>query len=157
VYHNKVKRRELNMKKRGVSGVVTTVLIILIALAAVGIIAGYLIPMLKTSGSEISAVCYNVDVEPVKCSKNTPLPGNVTVNVKRNTGDAELTKLKFVLVNSLTEESTVEEVTAGLVELQTKQYVLPDLNIGEVSVAAIVLDEAGDEKVCQASTARVCN
>jgi len=149
------------MKKRGLSDVITTVLIILIALAAVGIIASYLIPMLKSSSSEISAACYNIDVEPVKCTLNTPVPGNVTVNVKRNIEDATLQKLTFVLESKTTGESMIEEVEIApdeLKELQTKQYVLPDPgDIDSVSVSPVVLNELDEAKVCPTSAPRTCN
>ncbi len=145
--------------KRGLSDVVTTVLIILVALGAVGIIAGFLMPMIKQSSSEISASCFSLKIEPVGCSINAT---NVIVQVKRNPGIATLKELKLVF-ESTTGESKIKEITTEAdmpKELETKLYIPARAEIGitpaKVSVAGVVLNEAGNKKVCDASVKIDC-
>ncbi|MBI2631642.1 hypothetical protein HYW75_01425, partial [Candidatus Pacearchaeota archaeon] len=57
--------------KRGVSDVITTVLIILLVLAAVAIIGGILLRNIGEAGSKIGTqtACLDIDVKPTSCTK----------------------------------------------------------------------------------------
>lgn len=86
-------------RKKGVSGVIVTVLLILVAIAAVGMIFAVVIPFIeKTTGSlEGSADCTTLNLK----IKSAVLIGD-TLNVKmeRVAGDAEITKLQFFIEDS---------------------------------------------------------
>ena len=56
--------------RKGLSDVVTVVLIILLALAAVVIVANFILPFIRGTGGELSAAtaCLDITVEPTACS-----------------------------------------------------------------------------------------
>lgn len=63
-------KRGLSMKNKGLSNLVATVLIVLLALAAVAIVWGFVRPTLDRSGTEIDlqTKCISADVTPVRCT-----------------------------------------------------------------------------------------
>ncbi len=146
------------VNKRGLSGVVTTVLIVLIGLAAVGIIAGFVLPAVQESSSEISASCFQIALTPSGC---TALGNVATVNIKRGPGSASLEELRFVLTNSDGESEVLpQDVTdAELAELQTKSFTaIASAGFVPVSigVAPVVTNEAGEGQLCPESVKVDC-
>ena len=68
--------------KKGVSDVITTVLIILLVLAAVAIIGGILLRNIGEAGSKIGTqtACLDLDVKPVRCTYNSGAGYSVQVS-----------------------------------------------------------------------------
>jgi len=86
--------------KKGVSGIVTVVLLILVAITAVALIAAFLIPFIKgslTESQECFEVLGKVDVVPGQFTCLNATSNEVQVRIKRGfTGDAEISSLAVV-------------------------------------------------------------
>ena len=85
------------VNKKGLSDVVTTVLIVLLTLVAIGVLWSFLQPLFTKSGSKIqqTEACLSLDLEVVNCRA---LSGNVTV--KRNPGAANLKEIRLIFEKS---------------------------------------------------------
>ena len=143
------------LERRGLSDVVTTVLIILVALGAIGIIVGFLMPMIKQGSSQITSACMTLQLEPTKCTYNSTTQ-EAHVLVKRNTGDAELKEVKVVFYAASGETETKNMTSIpGILEtklLNKTTSLIPK----EVKVAGVVITEAGDKKICGESVVESC-
>lgn len=146
-------RGSLNMmNKKGLSDVVTTVLIILLALAAVIIIWSFVRPALLGAGKGITTgtECFKTDVEVISCSATT---NGIVV---RNNG--ELVDVKVVLTASdgstyvklLTDLGSLESATVLEGGLTPATHTIT-ATTDKVSAAAILVDDDGTETVCAPS------
>ena len=81
------------LNKKGLSDVVTTVLIILLVLAAVALIWGFLYPFFKGTGSQITGAtsCMNLQMETVSCLSDGAATDPKPVVTYRWTGGSDLT------------------------------------------------------------------
>lgn len=90
--------------KRGISGVVATILIVLLAVVAVSIVWVVLRPAITESAEKINTKCLEVDMSLDKCTTD----GNVTVTL--NSGD--ITKLKIAFYDTKGDSiDDIKEVT----------------------------------------------
>ncbi|GAG16716.1 unnamed protein product, partial [marine sediment metagenome] len=82
------------MKKRGLSTIVTSLIIILLVLVAVGILYVTYINFVRTGTEDISLGKFTIslEIENVKVNENS-----VDVRVKRNPGKGDLTGIKFAV------------------------------------------------------------
>tara|TARA_Y100000310_G_scaffold227645_1_gene229937 strand:+ start:691 stop:1350 length:660 start_codon:yes stop_codon:yes gene_type:complete len=87
--------RKLINNKKGVSGVVTTVLLILLIVAAIGLIWSFLRPTIEAGVGQVSSVCLTLDIRPVECSTEIN-----KVAVKRFAGDGVVKEVSFVFDES---------------------------------------------------------
>src|SRR3989344_5795732 len=81
--------RKMKMKnKKGLSDIVATVLIVLLALAAVAIVWGFLRPVFTNAASTTSlrSQCISVDVQPTVCTYSDAL---VTAKARNMAGEAK--------------------------------------------------------------------
>ena len=137
------------MNKKGISEVVTAILLVLLAIAAVvivwGVIRGFI-----TKGTGGAAGCASIDISVTAVDENTTVQ---TVTVKRNpnlAGDVELSKIQFVFEKSTGETDSVEADATGMDELDTKifNFISTDADpisaYIEVSAYPIVVSDAGD-------------
>src|SRR3989338_5525955 len=93
---------EFIKNKKAVSDVITTVLIILLVLAAVAIIGGILLRNIGQAGSKIgtSQGCIELDVQPVSCNALLSASNEVTrVLVQRGSrgSDLDISKLNAII------------------------------------------------------------
>jgi len=87
----------LKNNRKGLSDVITTVLIILLVLAAVVLIWSFIRRPLESGGKQIEASgqCLQLDLVPTACTNNS---ANATVTVQWKGGsDVELKKVKIVV------------------------------------------------------------
>lgn len=146
------------MKRRGLSDVVTTVLIILLVLAAVAIIWGYLRGALEQSGSQITGACLTLDLKPLSC--NVSANGlSATVRYGRNSGEATLSNVTLVFADSTgATKSNFSAPTPNA--LETKVYTVDGFTATtkpvSVSVAGTVITESGDSKQCDRTAVVQC-
>ena len=147
-------------KKRGLSDVVTTVLIILLVLAAVAIIWGYLRGSLVSSGQQVTGqtACLNLDLKTIACNLSAgAAPYSATVKYGRNSADANLTGATLVFVDATGASTTnVSEPIPNV--LETKVFTVTGLASKPVSVAiaGTVSTSSGDQNVCDKSDAVTC-
>ncbi len=146
------------MKKRGLSEVVTTVLIILLVLVAIGIIWAAVRPTIESSGSRISGDCLTLQLETVSCafSDNGVTPGLYDVSVMRNVGVGNLQAIKLIFNDGTS--TLVLEQASTIDELNTANFnnVLTGLT-GTVTVksAGVVGLSGGSTQTCNEETATV--
>ena len=154
--------------KKAVSDVITTVLIILLVLAAVAIIGGILLRNIGDAGSKIETqtACLDLDVKPTKCTKATTVATSAIVFVSRGGrgSDAVISDLTFLFedtsskaVTTVVGSATTPIYTSSpLKALETKSYsaTVPASNLN-VRTAATITGSDGKKSVCEPSTVRV--
>ncbi len=148
--------------KKAVSDVITTVLIILLVLAAVAIIGGILLRNIGEAGSKIgtSQGCIELDVQPVSCSglANT-VPANVGVRVLAQRGsrgsNLDISKLNAIIVKG--DGTTVSGVAATVpVALATATIdVVTNTPRKSASISATLRGADGSEQTCEPSNVKV--
>ena len=140
------------MQKRGLSGIVATLLIILLVIVAVGIVWVVVRGVLQEGASEVGFETLTADVEIKKAYVED---GVANVLVKRGTGEGNVVGVKIVLSDG--ENSEVIEEFIDLEKLEEKMfsYDLSALGIpgaNEVIVAPIIELESGEQTLGQANT-----
>ena len=136
--------------KKGLSEVVTTVLIILLVLGAIAIIWAFVGPVIKRSASGISTTSFTVNMQILPNSVVVdPVTKMVTLKIKRETGAGTVSGVKIVLTDSNGNTKAIENKTS-FAELESKTLIISYANstlgsIVEVSVAPIFLNEGNAE------------
>ncbi len=135
------------MNNRGLSDVISTVLIILLVLAAVIIIWFFVRPFLNNVGGQVTGDCVTLNLEPLSCTNN--LTGT-SVQVKRNSGEANLKAIIYLFeVNG---EDRIRNVTSSLQQLETTSDFLTSASIGgkpsKFTIAGIVETSSGNRQTC---------
>lgn len=94
-------------KKRGLSEVVTTVLVILLVLGAIAIIWSFLQPVIKRGAERTAgtAECLNIRLEAVSCKLSS---GQWDVTVKRNPGNGDLKSVVLVFYDAVGQSKSVD-------------------------------------------------
>ncbi len=135
------------MNKRGLSEVVTTLIIILLVLVAIGSVWVIVSNVLSKGSDSIELGKFTIDVNFLKASLNG---SNALLTVKRTSGAGNLTGLKFIISDGFNSED-FDEAT-NLTELQEKTFIVnlsslnPD-NAKTVSVAPIYSSASGKETI----------
>lgn len=145
----------MEMKRRGLSEVVTTVLIILLVLVAIGIIWAAVRPTIENSGSRISGDCLTIQMETLNCSVG---PSNTfNVLVKRNVGTGDLQAVKLIF--SDTDSSQVVEKPTTIGELESVTLASGTLTgisgTVDVKIAPVVGLTGGSTQTCTEETSTV--
>jgi hypothetical protein len=147
------------MEKRGLSNLVATVLIILLALAAVALVWSFLQPSFENTGVKIDlgTQCLNVDIKPLSCVFNTTADNkSAMVNVQYSNGDVE----EVIIVVDWDGVTNVNRAPAPTTELQTEGYAVdPPTGVTgtdptTASVAAVVTDGV-NVQTCPESATKV--
>jgi hypothetical protein len=144
------------MNKKGLSDVVTNVLIILLVVVAIGILWYFVSPLITKSGEKIQQgqQCLNLNLDAVICKVSGV---DAIVNVKRGAGEANLKEVKLIFEKEDgSSESRTEIEVPG--ELETKVYneLTLSSNPKRVSVAGGVANEKGDVSYCAESAKVEC-
>jgi hypothetical protein len=134
------------MQKKGVSQVVTTLIILLVVIVAVGIVAAVIYNMVskgQENVEELGQFNVNLEVEKVLVDDS----GDTQVVIERKQGNADLTGLKFVVSDGLTtqEISYTFPEEDFLEEFDKKEIPLEGLNILVRDVAVIPLIGASQD------------
>ena len=142
------------INKKGLSDVVTTVLIILLALAAVIIIWSFVRPAITGAGKGITTgtECFKTDIEVVSCDDGGTAVGNIGKVVVKNNGQ-KAEKVKVVYTTSAG-VATTEDITS-LASFNSKNVLETDFGTGftivagdKASVSAVIDADDGTETVC---------
>ena len=133
------------MNKRGISGIILTILMIVLALFAVGIVWTIIQNIISEESESIELGLSRLDVEiqGVKIEDD-----NITVDVKRKVGQGNLTGLKFIFSDGENTEDKEREVSLKELEEKSFSFALDELNISEiekVSIAPVFLSSSGEE------------
>lgn len=140
---------------RGLSGIVTTLIIILLVLVAVGVIWGVVNNLLGRSTGTINTAtkCLDVDIRATKVIETTPGTYDVTLSRKPTGEDGFGAKIVFF---SNVSNSVPEDFGTKLNPLQvsTEEIVTsPGLvNANRVEVTPYFNDDSGRDILCQSTT-----
>lgn len=147
------------MSKKGLSGIVTVILFILLILVAIGIVWAFLNPFIGEGASEVASVgdCLQVRLEATSCSGNSPTDYNVTVSRGADSSNLGAIKLIFYDADDNTEVIQNNTIPSAPGSRTYANHVLTSIT-GAVKVGAIaVLDIDGELKTCdQISELRTC-
>lgn len=131
--------------KRGLSTVVTTLIIILLVLVSVGIIWGVVNNLLQKQKEEISTEKFTLDLQVKKFQIVNAT--TVSLNVKRKIGEGELSGVKFVFSDGLNSEIFDDENPIEELGERPYTFTLATLNANEIttiSVAPLIATESGE-------------
>jgi hypothetical protein len=148
--------------KKGLSNIIATVLIVLLALAAIAIIWGFLRKPLETTGESIdlASKCFLVEVEPTGCQTgDTNTTSNVTVQLLSGEAHEITYSIKdstgFTLANRTSATGLQELGSVSFTNIDTTSLD-SDASQWVVEAAAVVADETGVETLtCDVSTETV--
>ena len=153
--------------KKALSDVVATVLIVLLALAAVAIVWSFINPALERSGSQLSdeSLCLNIEVKPLSCRSDGAsgwattieiakgLPNKVTAVIEDGQGDAVSKTFQGA-------PPLLPIVELGTIPISFASGELPanmDYTTSKLKAAAVVRNSAGKDVTCGLSpTIVVC-
>jgi hypothetical protein len=125
---------ELKIDKKGLSSVLTTLIIILLSLVAIGIVWVIISNIISNSSGEIGIEKFSIDINFIKASINGD---NVKMTVKRAVGIGNVSGVKFIISDG--SESEDFTITQSLVELQEKTFtvILESLSPAEIKTASV--------------------
>ncbi|MCA9487529.1 MAG: hypothetical protein KC516_01055 [Nanoarchaeota archaeon] len=134
------------MKKRGLSTVVSTLIIILLVLVSVGIIWGVVSNLLNTQKEKISFDKFSIQLEIKKVQIDSDT-NTTAVTVKRNQGEGEISGMKLIFSDGENSETTD---VSPLGELEQMTYIITLENIDvdnlkKVSIAPFVENIEGEQ------------
>jgi len=148
------------VNKKGLSGIVTTVLVILLALAAVTIIASYILSTVSEGSSQIGAKeeCTSLILEPSRCIVTGD---TATLNIKRLSGDAEVNKITAVFADGTGITTTSSDLTGASNipsqgETKSMSILSGATNSESVAIFATIITEQGQAQSCTESKTITC-
>src|SRR3989344_8936329 len=120
------------MNKRGLSDVVTTVLIILLALAAIVIIWAFVKPVIFSSGGKIESGLFTINFDIPAEKVFVTEDGNITFRLNRKAGAARLVAVQVVFEDENTLERYVKRINyTGANSLEELGSSIININKGE--------------------------
>ena len=133
--------------KRGMSAVVTTLLIILLVIVAIGIVWVVVRNILSKGSDEVSIIGLSIDLEIQKISVS--VDGNVLdVTVKRNSGKGNLLGINFVISDGENSEVVRKDTNMSELDSEVFSFSLNELGLSSfeiVSIAPIYETSSGKE------------
>lgn len=140
--------------KKGLSTVVTTLIIVLLVIVAIGIVWLVIRNVIETGIGNVdyNTKCLSVDMEitDVNCQIT---PDQCEIIYTRNPGGDEISGIKIILNNGTDTGSPMSNQSA-IGPLETNRWgINPNVDLMrpmtlEVNLAAYFLDDSGDEHVC---------
>jgi len=144
--------------KKGLSTVVTTLIIILLVLVAIGVVWVVLRGIIETGAQEVDvgAKCLPIDVRAVSVDCTTT-PGQCDVSLNRKTGGESISGVKLVFTNSTAGRGVnITDFLGNIPELGSATTTVLVTNMGipggngpdSVEVTPYILDSSGNEHIC---------
>ncbi|MBU0894729.1 MAG: hypothetical protein KKF48_00500 [Nanoarchaeota archaeon] len=139
------------MLKKGLSTVVTTVIMILLVLVAVGVVWVVIKNIIEDTTSQITPDKILVSLDIIDVNNGTLTPTVLNIKVKRDPGEGALAAVNFGLSDG-TDTYIFEKTATGLEELEEKTFRITNsdlsdkftfpVTIKEVKIAAVI--DVGD-------------
>ena len=121
-----------NFNKKGISGVILTILMIVLVLVAVVIIWGIIKNLLYKNTEQINFqsgnVLLNLKLQKVEVNSST---GNILVTVQRGSGKGDLTGIAFIISDG--SNSIVVEKTINMSVLEKTSFIITHSELGNIS------------------------
>lgn len=148
------------VNKKGLSDVITTVLIIVIVIVAIGMIAAFLVPLLKGTTDKAQGVntCLTIDVLAKKCevAQNGANDFNVSVLISRGVGKTEISEAKIILEKDDGSSNITNFANpSSLTEYATVSHSLARTNF-KPKFASVAVKLSGANSACDASEEIEC-
>ncbi len=145
------------MQKRGLNAIITTVLIILMAIIAIGLIWTFVRPFVGESSEEIGTIagnCFSLVLEPKSCRYNNSAE-LVSVRVERRTGTSPINGLNFIFSDN-SKRTAVKLEGISLNELESKSFPFSYDLLGDIDLPPSLFTIAGiiDPKVSSCDEVR---
>jgi hypothetical protein len=135
--------------KRGLSSIVTTLIIIVLGLVAIGVVWGVVSGLLKSGGQQTTSSFGQLFITMTLQGVNMKPNGDVDVIVTRNTGAGELKAINFVVSDG--SNSKVIKRATTLQELGTQTFTLNYSELGAMPIKKIsivpVINSNGQETI----------
>lgn len=131
--------------KRGMSEVVTTLIIILLVIVSIGIVWVVVKNILDKGKDEITLTGLTLDLEITKAVVEDEI---LSVTVKRNPGEGDLIGINFVISDGDNSVVVTRDTTLSELGVQTFTFTLSTLAVGEItsiSIAPIFETSSGKE------------
>lgn len=140
------------MKKKGLSAVITTLIIILLVLVAVGIIWVVVRNVVEQGAQQIdiNTKCVAVDVRAVSVTPVAGESGNYSISLNRRAGGGDIGGVKLNVFND-TSSSGVLAFGVAIEELDTRTQKIETAgvtNANKVEFTVFFLDASGNEQLC---------
>lgn len=145
------------MEKRGLSNLIATVLIVLLALAAVAIVWSFIRPPLEDAGRSIGlgTKCLESEAKPTSCVQNSTT--NVTKVMVQHSKGQDVSDVLVVV--DFEDESSGTNNTGPLELFATRTFTVnptsPAAKAKTAGAVSIVSDGEGNTEVCEESIARI--
>ena len=145
----------MTKNKRGMSAIVTTLIIILLVIVAIGII-WVVVKNVLTKGSgqiDLGAKCLNTEVIATKVLCNET--GTCNVTYTRKSGDDEIGGIKILFTNDLGEQNHQEDISGNIntLNVKTEKNINTGIiNCSKVNIAVYYLDASGNEQLCSGTS-----
>ncbi len=136
--------------KKGLSTVLTTLIIILLVLVAIGIVWVVIRGVLETGTGDIgtSVKCLDVDV---KATKVECTVGLCNTTVERSAGGEDISGINLIFSEEDGEANFVRDVIGNIAPLESKTELNVDTGLttpNKVEVAVYFTDESGEKQIC---------
>ena len=137
--------------RKGLSAVVTTLIIILLVLVSVGII-WVVVRGVVESGAEqidVSTKCLGIDIRAVSVEPVNGEEGNYSVNLERKSGGNEIEGIKVNVFND-TDSSGVMDFGVAIEELNEETVILESgiIDANKIEYTAYFKDASGNDVSC---------
>jgi hypothetical protein len=147
----RVRKKKVSHKKneKGLSTIVATLLIILLTLVAVGIVWVVIRNVIQSSAEQVSLGKFTLNLE-IKDVHVNVSNNSISVKIKRNTGEGEISGLNFIIDDGDNTEVVKTNLSLNELEEKTVKLDLDSVNISKikkVSVAPVFLLASGKESV----------
>ena len=140
----------LRKNRRGLSAVVTTLIIILLALVAIGTLWAVVGSLISEGTGDIGLEQFTLDLSIKNAYIDTADLDNIKVRVRRNVGSGEITGIRFIFFNGVDSIAVSKETSLTELGEQTFSFTpieLEDINEGDsVSIAPLFESGSGKEK-----------
>jgi hypothetical protein len=137
------------MEKRGMSGIVITLVIILLSLVAIGILWVVVSAILKSNSKDISNSIGSFTTE-LEITAAYEQSGNIVVSIMRRAGDSDIAEMMFLFSDGIDTEDITMEVPGNFGKLSSKTFtVVPvEFSAADIATVSIVpLYDNGNENV----------
>ncbi len=144
--------------KKGLSTVVTTLILVLLVLAAIGIVWNPIKSLLTKSGDSLDRTkCLDVDIRATKIVNVTDTTYNVTL-VRSSTGDGTFSA-KLILFDKSGNSAGVQSANTDFDPLDVKVVgpITGPANATKIEVTPTYVDSNGKEQICNTKTTREFN
>ncbi len=137
------------MEKRGLSAIVTTLMFILLAFVAVGVIWGIVNNVLEEGAEsvDISSKCLEIDFDVIntECDSN----GVCNITIERKSGGDDISGVKLLVINETESVSITKEGNIGTSLRETYTNESTNItNLVEIKVNPYFEDEFGKAQDC---------